>query len=68
MTIGDDVVIGAYSVVTRDIKSNSVAVGTPVRIIKTTASYETKIRQQFEKTKRMSLAKKKSFYLKKFGK
>lgn len=33
--IGDEVVIGASSVVTKDIPSNSVAVGNPARIVKT---------------------------------
>src|SRR3989338_1806940 len=33
-TIGDNTVIGAGSVVTRDIPSNSVAVGNPARVIK----------------------------------
>jgi len=33
--IGDNVVIGAGSVVTKDIPSNSVAVGNPCRVIKT---------------------------------
>ena len=33
--IGDEVIIGAGSVVTKDIPSNSVAVGNPARIIKT---------------------------------
>jgi maltose O-acetyltransferase len=33
VTIGDDVVIGAGSVVTRDIPSNSVCVGVPARVI-----------------------------------
>lgn len=32
--IGDNVVIGAGSIVTRDIPSNSVAVGNPCRVIK----------------------------------
>lgn len=34
VNIGDNVVIGAGSVVTRDIPSNSVAVGNPCRVIK----------------------------------
>ena len=34
VTIGDNVVIGAGSVVTKDIKSNSVAVGSPCKVIK----------------------------------
>ncbi len=33
--IGDEVIIGAAAVVTKDIPSNSVAVGNPARVIKT---------------------------------
>ena len=33
VTIGDDVVIGANSTVTQDIPTNSVAVGSPARVI-----------------------------------
>lgn len=34
VTIGDNVVIGAVSVVNKDIPSNSVAVGNPCKVIK----------------------------------
>jgi acetyltransferase-like isoleucine patch superfamily enzyme len=34
-TIGDNVVVGAGAVITRDIPSNSVAVGVPARVINT---------------------------------
>jgi maltose O-acetyltransferase len=34
VTIGDDVVIGAGSVVTKDIPSNSIAAGVPARVLK----------------------------------
>ncbi len=34
VTIGDDVVIGAGSVVTQDIPSNSIAVGVPAKVVK----------------------------------
>lgn len=34
VTIGDNVVIGAGSVVTRDIPSNVVAVGNPCKVLK----------------------------------
>jgi acetyltransferase-like isoleucine patch superfamily enzyme len=46
--IGNDVVIGACSVVTKDIPDKSVAVGNPARVIKSTDEY-------FEKLKRESL-------------
>ena len=40
VTIGDNVVIGARSVVTRDIPNNCVAVGVPARVIKTLDDYK----------------------------
>ena len=35
VTIGDNATIGAGSVVTRDIPSNTIAVGNPCKVIKT---------------------------------
>ena len=35
VTIGDNVIIGAGSIVTRDVPSNSMAAGMPARVIKT---------------------------------
>lgn len=40
VTIGDNVVIGARSLVTRDIPNDSVAVGVPARVIKSLAEYK----------------------------
>lgn len=40
VTIGDNVVIGAKSLVTKDIPSNSVAVGVPARVIKSLEEYK----------------------------
>ncbi len=41
MTIGDSVIVGADSVVTKDIESNSIAAGNPAVVIKriTTGPY-----------------------------
>ena len=39
VTIGDNVVIGAGSVVNKDIPSNTVAVGNPCRVIKEINNY-----------------------------
>lgn len=43
VTIGDNVVIGAGSVVTKDIPSNVVAAGVPARLIRSTEEYKEKI-------------------------
>lgn len=46
MTIGNNVVIGAGAVVTKDIPGNSVAVGVPARVIKTADEYFAKIQAE----------------------
>ena len=46
--IGNDVIIGAGSIVTRDIPCNSLVVGAPARVIKTADDY-------FKKAQRESL-------------
>jgi len=61
-------VIGAYSVVSRDIPSDSVAVGIPARVIKTTNYDIKKIVLIGDNTKSMSLEDKKIFYQRKYGK
>ena len=40
VSIGDNAIIGAGSVVTKDIPSNSFAVGKPAKVIKMTNFYE----------------------------
>lgn len=46
VTIGDNVVIGSCSVITKDIPSDSVAAGNPARVIKTTNEYLEKIKAE----------------------
>ena len=46
VTIGSNVVIGAGAVVSRDIPDNSVAVGVPARVIKTTDEYFEKLQKE----------------------
>lgn len=43
-TIGDRCIIGAGSIVTKDIPINSVAVGTPARVLRTVDSYIEKLK------------------------
>ena len=46
VTIGNRVIIGAGAVVSKDIPDNSVAVGVPARIIKSTDEYLEKIKKE----------------------
>lgn len=45
VTIGDDCIVGAGSVVSRDIPSGSVAAGNPARVIRTTEEYRQRHRE-----------------------
>ena len=40
VTVGDDTVIGAGSVVTKDIPANVVAVGNPCRVLRTISEHD----------------------------
>jgi acetyltransferase-like isoleucine patch superfamily enzyme len=46
VTIGDNVIIGAGSVVTTDIPANSVAAGIPARVIKSLDAYTDRVRAE----------------------
>lgn len=46
VTIGNDVIIGAGAIVTKDIPDNSVAVGVPAKVIKTSDEYYEKIKRE----------------------
>lgn len=48
VTIGDDVVIGANSTVTHDIPANSVAVGSPARVVCSLNEYLDKEKKRME--------------------
>lgn len=52
VTIGDYVVIGAGSVVAKDIPGNSVAIGNPCRIIDTYDNYVVRMKKLFENSPR----------------
>lgn len=63
VTIGDNVVIGAGAVVSRDIPSNSVAVGVPARVIKSLEDYRTKVLSEGIETKHLTAQAKRSYLL-----
>ena len=49
VTIGDGVVVGAGSIVTKDIQSNSLAVGVPAKIINKFSNEKKKWEHQIDK-------------------
>jgi acetyltransferase-like isoleucine patch superfamily enzyme len=56
--IGDNVVIGAGAVVTRDVPSDSVAVGTPASVIKTRNEYRKSIQARATHTRSLPKSEK----------
>lgn len=67
VNIGDNVVIGCGAVVTKDIPSNSIAVGVPARIIESTDEYYNKHKDNCDFTKSFSPSEKKAYLLKKYN-
>lgn len=65
VTIGDNCVIGVGAIVTKNIPSNSVAVGVPARVIETIEEYKEKNIDRFEHTKMMNYEQKKEYLLNK---
>lgn len=66
VTIGDNVVIGCGSIVTKDIPSNSIAVGSPARVIETLDEYYKKNEKNIELTKNMTPEEKKKYLIEKY--
>ena len=63
VTIGDNCIIGCGAIVTKDVPSNSVAVGIPAKVIETIDEYISKNKDNFVYTKLLSKDKKKKFIL-----
>ncbi len=61
VTVGDNVVIGARSVVAKDIPSNCVAAGVPARPIRSIEEYERKVVPKCVSTKHLSPKRKREF-------
>lgn len=68
VTIGDNVVVGCGAIVTKDIPSNSVAVGVPARVIENIDEYKEKVLQKCVYTHSMSDEEKRSFLIDKYMK
>jgi acetyltransferase-like isoleucine patch superfamily enzyme len=66
VNIGDNSIIGARSVVTKDIPANTVCAGIPAKQIKTLEEYKEKAIKTGNNTKSMTFEKKKKYYLSKY--
>ena len=64
--IGDNCVIGAGAIVTKDIPSNSVAAGCPAKVIESLDQYEHKVAKKCVMTKCMKKKEKRKFLTKEF--
>ena len=62
VTIGDNVIVGAGAIVTKDIPSNSVAVGVPARVIKSVDEYAVRAIAEGQQTKHLSQVQKRAWY------
>ncbi|MEA4967963.1 MAG: acyltransferase [Bacteroidaceae bacterium] len=65
--IGDNVIIGAGSVVTKSILPNSVVVGVPARVIKSIDEYYDKVEQNIDFTKNLTLKDKREYLIEKYN-
>ena len=63
VTIGDNVVVGTGSIVTKDIPSNSVAVGVPAKVICSIDEFYHKNKEKFVPTCGMPTGQKKKYIL-----
>lgn len=63
VTIGDNVVVGCGAVVTKDIPSNTIAVGIPAKVIETYDEYLEKVRKKCVHTKNLSPQERKKFLI-----
>jgi acetyltransferase-like isoleucine patch superfamily enzyme len=61
VTIGNNVVIGAGAIVTKDIPSNCVAVGIPAKPVKSLDEYYEKVKKNCLLTKSMSIKQKENY-------
>ena len=66
VTVGNNVIIGACSVVTHDVPSNCIVAGVPARIICSLDEYYARSINKVEPTPTLTYSQKKEYYLKKF--
>lgn len=68
VVIGDNVVIGAGTIVTKDIPSNCIAAGVPARVIRSIDDYYLKYRDMVDYTKAMTADEKYEYLKEKYSK
>lgn len=68
VNIGDNCIIGCGAIVTKDIPSNSIAVGVPARVIENIEEYYNKNKDRCVFTKNLSKNEKREFLLEKYNK
>lgn len=68
MKIGNNCIIGAGAVVTKDVPDNPVVAGIPAHVIETVEEYKTKVCEKFDFTKRYSKEDKREYLLNKYQK
>lgn len=66
VNIGNNVVVGAGSVVTKDVPNNTVVGGNPAKKIKDMKEYKNKVFQNADYTKKYSYKKKQRYLMNKF--
>lgn len=64
--IGDNCIIGAGSIVTKDIPSNCIAAGVPAKVISNIEKYKNKNEEKFDYIKMLSSKEKSRYLIKKF--
>jgi len=66
VTIGSNVIIGAGSIITKDVPSNTVCAGVPAKVLCSLDDYMKKNSKNFIHTKHLNPMRKKHFLLKVF--
>lgn len=67
VTIGDNVAIGAGSVVNKNIPDNCIVAGVPAKIIRSYDEYKEKMMPQLDRINGLNKSEKKAYLLKKFN-
>lgn len=67
VTIGNNVIVGAGSIVTKNIEDNCVVAGIPAKKISTIEDYYSKNRELFLETKKLDKKSKKKYIIEYFN-